>query len=660
MLNIFKQGAFTIDPNATPEQIARKRATIAALMPRFGQARYVGEGLGQLATGFAIGRQNKRLDATEAAGRKTAADALASIFGAGGGFTVTGSNGTPSGTWTPDPPPPKATEAHYGMPDVAKGGLSFGLPKADTGVARGGGDFGAAVMTPQEMLIEGATRRGLDPIDVATAISYETGGRFDPMISGPTTQWGTHRGLIQFGEPQAKQHGVDFSSPDAAWRSQLNPENGAVWSYLDKAGVKPGMGLPEVYSAINAGSVGRMNASDAHNGGAPGTVADKVAGMAPHRTKAAAFLGGTWTPSEGGAPSGGNVTMSAQNVGGVDVGAIYQALQNPWLSQDERAMLMGLLDQHRQDNDPLRRIQLEKAQLELEQMRNPAMEQPADLVERMLLMQASGLDPASPEGQHYLLTGKLPEAPEPGYTTMTADEVAALGLPPGAYQRGPKGEIKQIGGGGVNVSVSNNASEVGTIPQGYEMFTDPQTGARSLRPIPGGPEDMTAKDAIARSNALTATEVVTSAAARAREAARNRSVGGIFSGIAAMNPSSYNAELYRQVEVLKSNAKIENLTAMRAASPTGGALGAVSEKENEMLAAKAGALDPASPNFERDLDDYERTLLRIVHGKEAGDKIFEETRSGVPPTKPAVDGIPPGIDPDDWKYMSEEERALFR
>ena len=45
-----------------------------------------------------------------------------------------------------------------------------------------------------------------------------------------------------------------------------------------------------------------------------------------------------------------------------------------------------------------------------------------------------------------------------------------------------------------------------------------------------------------------------------------------------------------------------------------------------MLAAKSGALDPDSPTFERDLDDYERSLLRFVHGKRVGDAIFEETR----------------------------------
>ena len=42
MIPTFAQGMFQIDPNATPEQIARKRAAIAALMPQYGKARYVG------------------------------------------------------------------------------------------------------------------------------------------------------------------------------------------------------------------------------------------------------------------------------------------------------------------------------------------------------------------------------------------------------------------------------------------------------------------------------------------------------------------------------------------------------------------------------------------------------------------------------------------
>jgi hypothetical protein len=298
----------------TPEEVDRERELVALARSKMGDTSPVGhwtQGATRVVDALGAVLREKRTNKAEAAGLAGADERIAAILaGQGGGnYTASTSGGgnAPSGSWTPAAPGPSPVDvATQGV----TGGASFaGLPKADTGILQGGGDFGSAVMTPQEMLIEGAKRRGLDPIDVATAISYETGGKFDPTIKGPTTQWGTHEGLIQFGDPQGEKYGVDFSSPEAAWRTQLDPTSGGVWGYLEDTGVKPGMGLPEIYSAINAGAVGRMGASDANNGGAPGTVADKVAGMGAHRDKAAAFLGGTWTPNPNAAQAVA-VTMS--------------------------------------------------------------------------------------------------------------------------------------------------------------------------------------------------------------------------------------------------------------------------------------------------------------------------------------------------------------
>ena len=85
-------------------------------------------------------------------------------------------------------------------------------------------------------IIETAAALGMDPVDLATIISYETAGTFDPTKGGPTTQWGQHRGLIQFGEPQAKEYGVDWNDPLG---SQLGP-NGAVAKYFLSNGWEPG------------------------------------------------------------------------------------------------------------------------------------------------------------------------------------------------------------------------------------------------------------------------------------------------------------------------------------------------------------------------------------------------------------------------------------
>lgn len=157
-----------------------------------------------------------------------------------------------------------------------------------------------------------SARIGANPLDLATAMSYETGGTFDPWKAGPTTQWGQHRGLIQWGEPQRQKYGVSQATPVA-------DQVAAAGRYLQDAGFKPGMGLADLYSAINAGRVGRYNASDAKNGGAPGTVLDKVNNqMAGHRTKAGQLLGGLGEayaqpvgPASGQAPQAGSALAEA-------------------------------------------------------------------------------------------------------------------------------------------------------------------------------------------------------------------------------------------------------------------------------------------------------------------------------------------------------------
>lgn len=165
-----------------------------------------------------------------------------------------------------------------------------------------------------------AQRLGIDPVDLATVVSYETGGTFDPWQKGPTTQWGQHRGLIQAGEPQRKKYGI-YEGQSVADQLQ------SAEHYLTDAGVRPGMGLLDVYSAINAGRVGRYNASDANNGGAPGTVADKVNNqMGGHRKKAEQLLAGLYTPSANSAgvqPMGGNQAIAAAQPPGASPAAFF-------------------------------------------------------------------------------------------------------------------------------------------------------------------------------------------------------------------------------------------------------------------------------------------------------------------------------------------------
>lgn len=325
------------------------------------------------------------------------------------------------------------------------------------------GTIGNVDPSIRDGIVQTASALGIDPVDLATAISYETAGTFDPTKSGPTTQWGQHRGLIQFGEPQAKEYGVNWEDPIG---SQLG-ENGAVANYLRATGVQPGMGLMDIYSAINAGGVGRYGASDANNGGAPGTVADKVNNqMAGHRAKALALLG-TGQPADAAqaieavAPeSSGEIAMQpASSVQPVQVAgggdrvpmaasstginpAIIEALTNPQASEQTQRIAGILLqqDQARQNaaldeqnwrarqayeqelqaNDPVRKLQLEKGQLEIDALRNP----------------------------------------KPEFRQLTTEEIQARGLDPKKqYQLARDGKVSQIGDSGTNVTVNTGEGD---------------------------------------------------------------------------------------------------------------------------------------------------------------------------------------------------------
>lgn len=99
---------------------------------------------------------------------------------------------------------------------------------------------------------------GISPEHLAAIMSFETGGTLDPWKKGPTTKWGTHRGLIQWGEPQARKYGV---GPDTSITDQV----AAVGRYLRDRGVKPGMGLENVYGAVIAGSATKnLDVADAN------------------------------------------------------------------------------------------------------------------------------------------------------------------------------------------------------------------------------------------------------------------------------------------------------------------------------------------------------------------------------------------------------------
>lgn len=203
------------------------------------------------------------------------------------------------------------------------------------------------------------------------------------------------------------------------------------------------------------------------------------------------------------------------------------------------------------------------------------------------------------------------------------------GLQPGTKEYA---DFMRAGGGSGGVTVNN----MGNIPAGYEVQYDEAGRPVSMAPIAGSPAALEAnaaneKAALRENQQSITSDTVLTAAKAARDAmsgAMLPATGTFSATVGDWLPESNAAEVNRQVKALKAVAASENINAMRQASPTGGALGNASDADIKLLQDKAGALDPgAGPSrFKKALDDYERTLLRIVHGPAAGDAIFQRTR----------------------------------
>ena len=150
--------------------------------------------------------------------------------------------------------------------------------------------------------------------------------------------------------------------------------------------------------------------------------------------------------------------------------------------------------------------------------------------------------------------------------------------------------------------------------------------------------------------------------------------GSVPGGIMALTSQSA-ANALAKYKTLAANATIAELTEMRAASPTGGALGNVSDYEDKMLRDAAATLDRAQDlaTFKTALLDYRNKLtaakarLLGAYAEDFGHEYSQYEQSGgeVPgprgKTAPSNAGSspPPGVTATEWQHMTPQERALW-
>lgn len=148
---------------------------------------------------------------------------------------------------------------------TAGGSVGAGVGAIKTAAVMTGQEIGATVApvirsslsatngggTMADIIRGAADSLGTTARDLATVISYETGGKFSTSIRNPQG----YLGLIQFGKAEQQKYGVTANQTFAQ-------QMGSVVAFLKDRGFKPGMGILDLYSTINAGRPGRYNAVD--------------------------------------------------------------------------------------------------------------------------------------------------------------------------------------------------------------------------------------------------------------------------------------------------------------------------------------------------------------------------------------------------------------
>jgi len=198
-----------------------------------------------------------------------------------------------------------------------------------------------------------------------------------------------------------------------------------------------------------------------------------------------------------------------------------------------------------------------------------------------------------------------------GYMFSEPGNPAAGVKPLPGFERTP-GVVVQTG------DMGTPAPQIGSIPQGFQAVFDPVTGGYRMERIPGGPEDRTASDAAARAGTLQQSNVVMDKISQAKDLLENSTWYNPATGFGAQRAATIggtNAADYKAItDTIEANIAFDALSAMREASPTGGALGAISERELTLLGATLASLSQAqsAEQAKRHLAELETIYTRIM------------------------------------------------
>ena len=204
----------------------------------------------------------------------------------------------------------------------------------------------------------------------------------------------------------------------------------------------------------------------------------------------------------------------------------------------------------------------------------------------------------------------------------------------------------------ISVNQSVNSAPNFKIPNDHMLkdFNDPSQG---VIPIPGSPTDVAQreqaeKEANKERDTRRQAVIISSDIGLALEQAKDAFSTGFAGAIVSAVPGTRAHDLKRNLDGVKANVGFDKLQSMRENSPTGGALGQVSENENRLLQSVFGSVEQSQSEEQltRNLKRLQVLFDAVVHGTQP-----------IPFTQQDFDQIPSGstyISPDTGQLMRKQ------
>jgi hypothetical protein len=262
--------------------------------------------------------------------------------------------------------------------------------------------------------------------------------------------------------------------------------------------------------------------------------------------------------------------------------------------------------------------------------------------------------PAGNTYQRNTKTGKIESLGATGerFEIISPANVKTLGLPAGTYQKDVNtGKITAVGGGGLTV---NLPPQIGPIPKDYRMVYDGNKPV-AMEVIPGSQtarelETLEGKGAMMAESTIRSSTIVQEDVKALRNAIKKQKivdpVTGVTGEIASGVAGSARKSAEGLVRTIQANIGFDRLNQMRAESPTGGALGNITEQELRFLQSVLGSIDLNQKDADiiRNLDRLEKIYAGIIKKAAAYPNAAKYGFGGTPATgnTPAPTAPPAG------------------